>query len=102
MKISEILARDAEDAWIEKYRKALDTIPTVPERKPGLGEVLVRMSKNVTTNSRRLRDWLQKLAVPNPRLKVQVGQPAVVRTATAASRSSATMTRDTGRARMVS
>jgi hypothetical protein len=101
MNISEILARDAEKAWIEKYRKALDAVPTVPSRKLEPGAALLRMFGSVTAKVRRVRDWWQQRRSPNQRPQVQIGNPAVLQTATV-SRKAASVSSDARRSRMAS
>jgi len=102
MNISEILARDAEDAWIEKYRKALEAAPIVPTPKPVLGETLVRISKSLTSNVRRVRDWLQERRLRSLKPRIQIGNPAVLHTAIPPSRKVTALTSEADRTQMAS
>lgn len=100
MNISEVPTRDAEDAWIEKYRKALEAAPTQRAPKQRLDELLVRLTRNLASNLGRLVDrWRQ----PKRRLPARAeSNSAVLNTATPISKKRETLASDPERAQMAS
>ncbi len=102
MNISEVATRDAEDAWIEKYRRALDATPIEPARKLRPDEILVRLSKNLTSNIGRVLDRWRQPKTSLPRRGVEMGDSAVLHTATATSKKTGALAGDAEHVRMAS
>jgi hypothetical protein len=94
MNISEILARDAEDAWIAKYRKAMEAASIEPPRKRRLDEVLVRACKSVVSDIRRIVDGWRRPEAPSWRARVGVMNSAMLRSAPVSRKKTAALGND--------
>lgn len=102
MNISEVPARDVEDAWIEKYRRALEAAPTETARKLRLDEILARLTKNLASNIGRVLDQWRQPKTPLLKRGTEMGNSAVLHTATATSKKTGALAGDAERARMAS
>lgn len=102
MNLPEVPTRDAEDAWIEKYRRALEAAPTETARKLRLDEILARLTKNLASKIGRVLDgWRQPIA-PLRRRGAEMGNSAALHTATGTSKKTGALAGDAERARMAS
>ena len=101
MNIVEVSRRDAEDAWIEKYRKALDTAPIEPARRLRIDQILSRLSKNLAPRIGRLLDLWRRMKTMLLRRSLET-HPAILQTPTATSKRMGALSDDTERTRMAS
>ncbi len=102
MNISEVPARDAEDAWIEKYRRALDTAPVEPARRARLDEILARLTKNLASKIGRVLDRWRQPKTSLLKRGAEMGNSAALHSATATSKKTGALASDAEGARMAS